>query len=162
MPISQITKTSQIEKLPTAAGEKIKSAAERESLALPEAFKTEFGQDRLVEAAKLLTSLSRPAVQPRTDAGFKVNEKVRVIEGILEEDLGDVYFKLSPLKQQEFKVRGEETAIKIMNILAKPKIKIKRIMSLIREWLNVIPGINKFFLEQTVKIKTDKIIRLKK
>ena len=31
-------------------------------------------------------------------------------------------------------------------------------MSLIREWLKVIPGINKFFLEQTVKIKTDKII----
>jgi hypothetical protein len=33
-------------------------------------------------------------------------------------------------------------------------------LKLIREWLLIIPGVNKYFLEQEAKIKTDKIQQL--
>jgi len=40
------------------------------------------------------------------------------------------------------------------------KIKARKVLHLIRDWLKIIPGINKYFLEQEAKIKTDKIIEL--
>lgn len=85
-------------------------------------------------------------------------EKYLNIEGILEEDLNDIYVKLSPQDQLKFKQKGEETAIAIFKMIYyKTKIKIKKIINLIKKWLKLIPGINKYFLEQEVKIKTDKI-----
>ena len=36
----------------------------------------------------------------------------------------------------------------------------RKILKLIRSWLKLIPGVNKFFLEQEAKIKTDKIVDL--
>jgi hypothetical protein len=41
------------------------------------------------------------------------------------------------------------------------KFKVKAIVDLIKKWLAIIPGVNKFFLEQEAKIKTDQIIALK-
>ena len=41
------------------------------------------------------------------------------------------------------------------------KVKVKKILKLILEWLRILPGINRFFLEQEAKIKTDRIIQLK-
>jgi hypothetical protein len=35
---------------------------------------------------------------------------------------------------------------------------VKKILALIRDWLKLIPGVNRFFLEQEAKIKTDKIL----
>lgn len=94
--------------------------------------------------------------------GIQKSFGIQAIENILEEDLGDVYFSLTPQKQQEFKKAGEETAIKISILVQKTKVKAKKIISLIRDWLLLIPGVNKFFLEQEAKIKADKIIELKK
>ena len=84
------------------------------------------------------------------------------IGNILEKDLEDIYFNLSPEKQAEFKNKGEETAKKISLALQKTKIKVNQIISLIKDWLKIIPGINKFFLEQEAKIKADEIIKMKK
>ncbi len=83
------------------------------------------------------------------------------IEDILEEDLEDIYFKMTQEKQAEFKQTGEITASKIATLLGETKIKVKKILELIKEWLKIIPGINKFFLEQEAKIKTDKILDIK-
>jgi len=83
------------------------------------------------------------------------------IESILEEDLEDIYFKMPPAKQAEFSQAGTETASKIVIMLGETKIKIKKILELITKWLAIVPGINKFFLEQEAKIKTDKILELK-
>lgn len=80
------------------------------------------------------------------------------IEKILEQDLADIYSKMTPIEQQEFKKKGEETTTSIIQILNKPKFKIKNIVILIKNWLQIIPGVNKFFLEQTAKIKADKIV----
>jgi len=83
------------------------------------------------------------------------------VEGILEEDLDEIYLKLNPNKQREFKEKGEETALKINQLLDRAKVKAKKIINLIKNWLSLIPGVNKFFLEQEVKIKADKILKIK-
>jgi len=84
------------------------------------------------------------------------------IERILEEDLGEIYFKMPPALQKEFKRKGEETAFKIEQLFKKAKATVRKILKLIREWLKIIPGVNKFFLEQEAKIKTDRLMKLKK
>ena len=83
------------------------------------------------------------------------------IEKIMEEDLKDVFLELTPIQKQEFKIKGEEIAFKIRNIMRQTKIKAKAILRLVIEWLKVLPGINRFFLEQEAKIKTDRIMALR-
>ena len=82
------------------------------------------------------------------------------IEKILESGLADQYAKLSPIAKQEFKIKGEETSIKIKELLEDTHVKVKKILQLIIEWLKVLPGLNKFFLEQEAKIKTDNLVEL--
>ena len=84
----------------------------------------------------------------------------RAIEGVMEEDMTDLFLKMSPEQQQEFKSKGEETVSKIKILLAAAKVNTRKIFSLIKAWLKMIPGVNRFFLLQEAKIKTDKIIHL--
>ena len=89
------------------------------------------------------------------------DEITQRIEELMEAGIEDAYAELSPVEQQEFKIKGEETAWKIRQALKKTHVKIKEIFKLLFEWLKMLPGINKFFLEQEAKIKTDEIIALK-
>lgn len=84
------------------------------------------------------------------------------IEDILSQDLADTFLQLSPSKQAEFKIKGEETAREINNLLDKAKFEVSKIIDLIKKWLFIIPGMNKFFIEQEAKIKADEIVRLTK
>ncbi|MEK7213198.1 MAG: hypothetical protein AAB678_02050 [Patescibacteria group bacterium] len=84
------------------------------------------------------------------------------IEKIMEDGLTDAYSRLSPIARQEFKLRGEQTANKIHELLQATKVKVKKIFQLLLEWLKMLPGVNHFFLEQEAKIKTDRIIALQK
>ena len=65
-------------------------------------------------------------------------------------------------EQVAFKKAGEETVAQIDVLLSETKLRINKIIDLIKKWLKMIPGVNKFFLEQEAKIKTDKIIKIKK
>ncbi len=82
------------------------------------------------------------------------------IEKILEEDLKDAFLDLPLEKQKQFKAEGERVAGIIWQMVETAKLQVKKIIKLIRGWLKIIPGINRFFLEQETKIKTDKIIGL--
>ena len=86
---------------------------------------------------------------------------IKEIESIMEKDITDIYIQMPPKRQQKLKKRGEETAVKINSILSKTKINIKKIIKLIKKWLSIIPGVNKFFLEQSSKIKADEILKKK-
>ncbi len=90
------------------------------------------------------------------------NEIAAKIEKIMEEGLNDSYQRLSPVAKQEFKLKGEKTAAQIQELLKSAHVKVKKILHLILDWLRILPGINHFFLEQEAKIKTDKIMALKK
>lgn len=92
----------------------------------------------------------------------KREERQKKIEEVLAKDLGEIYTGLSPSEKQKFKIKGEETAMEINNLLDKAKFKVRKVVNLIKKWLSMIPGVNKFFLEQEAKIKTDEIVKLKK
>lgn len=103
------------------------------------------------------TFLPPPPLPPSAPPVVK-DEVTQEIESILSEDLTDLFLKMNPEQQEEFRAKGEETASKIRVLLSSAKVGVKKILGLITEWLKFIPGVNKFFLEQEAKIKTDKIL----
>ncbi len=104
---------------------------------------------------------ARRIIKPRPAMPMPVKDAVMVkIEKIMEEGLNDSYQRLSPVAKQEFKLKGEQAASQIRELLKNTHIKVKKILRLILDWLRILPGINHFFLEQEAKIKTDKIIAL--
>jgi len=84
------------------------------------------------------------------------------VEDILADGLGDVYQSMDMTLRQRFKAKGEDVALKIEAIIVQGKATVKKILHWIKEWLKMIPCINKFFLEQEAKIKTDTIVSLMK
>lgn len=87
--------------------------------------------------------------------------RAQEIDKVLAEGLNDIFLKMDSRQQADFKKAGEETVAKINSLLSETKIKVNRIIDLIKKWLKMVPGVNKFFLEQEAKIKTDKIVRIK-
>ncbi|OIP80692.1 MAG: hypothetical protein COT39_04030 [Parcubacteria group bacterium CG08_land_8_20_14_0_20_48_21] len=85
-----------------------------------------------------------------------------LIEKILEQDMQEIYFQLPPDVKPVFKARAEEAARSIQQILQKAKSTLSQIREVIIKWLQVIPGVNQFFIEQEAKLKAEKIFRLRK
>lgn len=83
---------------------------------------------------------------------------VKEIEEVLEEDLKELYLAMPKEKQAAFKAKGEETISLVSQLVRVAHVNVKKIFQLIRAWLKMIPGVNRYFLEQEAKIKTDKII----
>lgn len=86
------------------------------------------------------------------------SETLTKVEKILEKDLGSIYFKMPSENKKNFKIKGEEISLKIEEMIETGKAVARKILALIRSWLQMIPGVNRFFLEQEAKIKTDMII----
>lgn len=82
------------------------------------------------------------------------------IEEVMSKDLTDVFLNLPENKREAFRIAGEEASNKIKVMIESGKIKVKKILEIIRDWLRIIPGVNKFFLEQEAKIKTDAILKI--
>lgn len=80
------------------------------------------------------------------------------LESILEDGLEQIYQDMPPSQQEAFRMKGEETARAIESLLMHAKAAAHTILSLIRGWLKMIPGVSALFLEQEAKIKTDKIM----
>lgn len=89
------------------------------------------------------------------------DKRAREIDNILATGLNDIFLKMNQQEQVIFKKVGEETVVKINTLLLETKVKVHKIVDLIKKWLKLIPGINKFFLEQEAKIKTDQIVKIK-
>ncbi len=82
------------------------------------------------------------------------------LENVLADGLGDMYDQMEPNLKIKFKNKGEEIARRIEITLTRGRIKVKQIISWIKSWLRLIPGVNRFFLEQEAKIKADRILEL--
>lgn len=117
--------------------------------------------EQLKEAAKPLEKSGEGSIVASSQAQAYQKKQAAAIDTILSEGLNDIYLKMKPTDQANFKKKGEETVLKIAALLSQTKVKVGKIVELIRRWLRLVPGINKFFLEQEAKIKADKIIRLK-
>lgn len=118
---------------------------------------------------KVLDEVAQAEKNAKASGAFAVSavqqkhqQRAKRIESILANGLADLYIKMPADKQQEFKLAGEQTARKINSLLDQAKVKIKEIVGLIRKWLLIIPGVNKFFLEQEAKIKADEIMNIRR
>lgn len=144
--------------------------SEQVSAVQPEAeISPEQAAERQVEQVPQQVEAVQPAERPaepvvRRAAPTKTAQQLRdeQIDAILSDGLTDIYLSLPPKKQAEFRAGGEEAVKKISVILGQAKVKIKSIVDIIKRWLSIVPGLNKFFLEQEAKIKADKILKLKK
>lgn len=133
-----------------------------ESLSIENSFETpaEKKEKQVFEKA-ILETLPEPVSRPVSDqneVSKSAHQEIEQLEEILSAGLEDIYQDLPPEAKQIFKVKGEQAAGKIQLLLQGAKVKINEILEVIRGWLLVIPGVNRFFLEQEAKIKTDKII----
>jgi hypothetical protein len=122
--------------------------------------KPEKAAEKVIEV-KATAPAAPLAVRPLKSVISEYEERERQIENFLAQDLEEIYLGLPLEKQAEFRKTGEETAKKIEKLLEKTKVSIGKIVNLIRKWLSLIPGVNKFFLEQEAKIKADEIIKLR-
>ncbi len=112
------------------------------------------------EAARRKYAPPLPAQEPAVQPVVKSEEFIK-IENILSENLDELYLQMTPQQQMTFKQKGEETSNKVQVLLYEAKVKVKEILNLIKDWLKLLPGINKFFLEQEAKIKTDRLLNLR-
>lgn len=124
---------------------------------------------KMAEGASEALNISVPSQQVSAPVSLAQNiklqekdEELLMIEDILSEDVSSVYAELSAARQAAFKKRGEETALRIKILLKQTKVKIHEIFELIKNWLLMLPKISGYFLEQEAKIKTDKVMQLKK
>jgi len=102
-----------------------------------------------------------PAIISTASIIAPMAKRQKQVENILAKDLAEIYLSLDQQKRREFKTKGEETADKINKLLSKTKIDIGGIIKLIKKWLSLIPGMNKYFLEKEAKIKVDELVKLK-
>ena len=82
------------------------------------------------------------------------------VERELEEGLWDVYRDLPPDARQQFKAEGERIAHVVRDGIAAGTLVARRLIELITAWLKMIPHVNKWFLRQEAKNKTDDLMRL--
>lgn len=85
---------------------------------------------------------------------------MRAVEAILEEDLGDAFRKMTPEMQAKFRKEGERITAVIVEMVRNAKVNARLVLNMLARWLKMIPGVNRFFLTQEAKIKTDKILKL--
>ncbi|PIY96789.1 MAG: hypothetical protein COY66_03015 [Candidatus Kerfeldbacteria bacterium CG_4_10_14_0_8_um_filter_42_10] len=112
------------------------------------------------EEQKAASAQPVPAATTPTPIAVPKSETRREIEKILSEDLVDIYQSMDANQKLLFRQKGEETATLIENLIQTAKATAKKVIQLIGDWLKLIPGVNKFFLEQETKIKTDRILEI--
>ncbi|MBD3247688.1 hypothetical protein GF382_00160 [Candidatus Falkowbacteria bacterium] len=125
----------------------------------------ESDQEKISEAKKEVSEeVDRSAGQAQAVGQVPAVSKearAKKLESIMADGLEDIYMNLDPAKQAEFKQAGEETARKINDLLDKAKVNIKKVLDLLKKWLSILPGVNKFFIEQEAKLRADKITKVK-
>lgn len=99
-----------------------------------------------------------PTIDKIADAPAEKSPSLIKVESVLEEGLADIFYSLPDDKKEEFKQKGEEAAKKIDELLNAAKVSAKKIFDVLKEWLSLVPGVNKFYLSQEAKIKTDKLL----
>lgn len=107
------------------------------------------------------SKMQNPEEEIDSFSSSPVDPRIIEIEDMLSDGLEDMFFKLPQNLQQEFKQKGEEAAKKIYMLLQDTKIKIGKIFQIIVNWLKLLPGVNRLFVEQEAKIKLDKILEWK-
>lgn len=84
------------------------------------------------------------------------------VQKILTSGLEEALAPMPEEAKQRFLQKGKEIGAIIADMVRQYKVEVKRVFTLLKEWLTTIPGVNRFFLEQEAKIKTDSILELER
>lgn len=121
----------------------------------------------LEKASEAAPTTTVPVAQQGTDTKATVeappvvkDEVTKEVEKILEEGLGDYVPDMPEEARQRFLAKGGEVAGELSGMVRALNVTVKRVVDLIKDWLLTIPGVNRYFIEQEAKIKTDKIVDL--
>jgi hypothetical protein len=122
---------------------------------------------KFIEESKVSEQVTpAPVVLPDAQASATPQATSQIIlakvENILAAEMDNVFLSLDIASQAKFKAKGEQVAIEITNLLQKTKVNINKIISLIVDWLRLIPHVNKYYLEQEAKLKADAILHFYK
>lgn len=98
-----------------------------------------------------------PAATPVQAQPEKTETRMQ-IESILQEGLAPMFLQMNPQERLAFAQAANETASKLEVLVTQFKASAKEVLRLIKAWLKKIPQVNKYFLEQSSKIKTDEIL----
>ena len=115
------------------------------------------------QAAEAAPSISAAEALPQAVVAVLPIQKSPLlleIESIMEENLREIYQNMPDELKLRFNSEGEKTAGEIKNLMQSLKATTKKLIEMLKKWLLIIPGINKFFLEQEAKIKADKIMAI--
>jgi hypothetical protein len=139
--------------------------AEREALKEMEAAAQETEKDNFLETAQEAapTSTVAPAIQAASAQEAAPVEKDQVtqeVEKILEDGLGEYVPDMPDEAREKFIKKGGEVAGQVSGMVRSMNVGVKRVLDLIKDWLLTIPGVNRYFVEQEAKIKTDRIVDL--
>lgn len=151
---------AQIFNLPEVAEKPLEAEESKEGEKTVEIIKPVIGEKK-IEKQPTGGAISAVTAKPPTAEMIEL-QNIREIENLMAEGLGDIYKKMDPVSQRQFKIQGEDAARVINVLLAKTKVKIKEIVNALIKWLKLIPGVTNFFIEQQAKIKTDKIMAIKR
>ncbi|MDP2709532.1 MAG: hypothetical protein Q8O93_05875 [bacterium] len=146
-----------------AGDEKFKKSPERavEAVEVAEAKKIEQSRQDVIKEINRMENGDSAAAGPVGGIISQRAKRQKEIESVMSSGLEDVYLSLTPAKRREFKKAGELAAAKINGLLEKVKLNLGEIVKLIKKWLALIPGVNKYFLEQEAKIKADEIVKMR-
>ena len=81
------------------------------------------------------------------------------IQAILRDNLGEATAAMPEEAKTRFWAKAQEIGVVVADMVRQYKVEVKRVLHLLVEWLHTIPGVNKFFLEQEAKLKTDRILQ---
>lgn len=90
------------------------------------------------------------------------DEVAEDVQKILEDGLEEAVVAMSADAKERFFQKGKEIGALVAEMVRTYKVEVKRVLRMLKEWLTTIPGVNRFFLEQEAKIKTDRILELER
>lgn len=88
------------------------------------------------------------------------DEVTTEVEKILEDGLGEYIPDMPEEARVRFITKGGEVAGQLSVMVRTLNVQATIVIELIKEWLLTIPGVNRYFIEQESKIKTDRIMSL--
>ena len=101
------------------------------------------------------------STQPTVSIPLETTSSEQRLRRILSEDMTELMAPLSTDKKQEVQAEGLKAIQKLQLLLRRTHLRFRQVLQLIWHWLKRIPGINRFFLEQEAKKKTEEILEFK-
>ncbi len=113
-------------------------------------------------AAELASEAPQPVAAPAAAPVLPVSKDPVTlgVEAVLEEGIIDAYRTMPAAAKVRFRKEGERVTVLLAEMVRSLKVNASKALSLISGWLKLIPGVNKYFLIQESKLKTDHVMRL--